>query len=101
MSCFDSLTSRKVEQRLEGPDRLAFASRNTFDLVVIYDSTSSPGSPTAGAIDKIASVIFDREFSSTVLRRAPVVLLGGYAAWIAELSRSARTALTASPMAPM
>jgi ubiquitin carboxyl-terminal hydrolase 8 len=100
--CIEPITLRQEvpSQRLEAslvlsPDaeRHAFLSRDRFDLVVIYDrsSTTIPShAPSvtlqstedpARCLFNLQAAIFEREYHRS-LRRPPVILVGGLEAWI-------------------
>lgn len=67
-----------------------FASRNTYDLVIIYDrdSTAIPTSPphlatsseAQRALWNLTSAIYEQEFSKS-LKRQPRLLRGGFESW--------------------
>lgn len=64
-------------------ERRAFERRNSFDLVVFYDS-HSVGFPKGGPpspLSRAWEIIYQNEFTKR-LNRTPVLLTGGYAAWI-------------------
>lgn len=87
-----SLTGTKLEDSLSlspEPQRRAFERRNKFDLVVFYDSHSlnfprkgSPPSPLSRAWE----IIYENEFTKK-LERPPVLLTGGYDAWVEFIQR--------------
>lgn len=64
--------------------QLAFASRNMYDLIVIYD-TRSKTFPSKGAAPtpagRMREIIYEHEFTK-VLPRSPALLVGGYEGWI-------------------
>lgn len=62
----------------------AFHQREKFELVVIYDRVGGRKDAKEGAVSRLAELIYDREFGGRSLRRAPVVLLGGWEAWEKE-----------------
>ncbi|GHJ88910.1 hypothetical protein NliqN6_5312 [Naganishia liquefaciens] len=81
------LDSIKLENALSlspPAEQRAFAARNTADLVVLYDARSTafpkPGAAEPTAPGRLFSIIFENEFRR-VLRRTPVLLVGGYEAW--------------------
>ena len=84
-----SMTSTKLEDALSLlPDaqRKAFEKRNKYDVVVVYDSDSLkwPRKESGSAIAPLArlwEIIYEQEFSKK-LERTPVLLTGGYAAWV-------------------
>lgn len=82
-----SLNSAKLLTILPPPSQSLFSARATYDLVVVYDYSSSPTSPTATAVNTLVSIIYEREFTSATLKRAPVVMLGGFDAFVAEMKR--------------
>ncbi|KAJ3920053.1 ubiquitin carboxyl-terminal hydrolase 4 [Lentinula edodes] len=64
----------------------AFNNRHKFDLVVLYDrrSTSFTSNPD---MSTLLRAIWEREFRKT-LRRMPMMLVGGYEAWVKEFGIS-------------
>lgn len=82
-----SLNSAKLLSLLPPASQPLFAARATYDLVVVYDNSSAPTSPSATAVNSLVSIIYEREFTSATLKRAPVVMLGGFEAFVAEMKR--------------
>jgi len=82
-----SLNSAKLLTFLPINSQPLFSARATYDLVVVYDRDSTPTSPTATAVNTLVSIIYEREFTSATLKRAPVVMLGGFEAFVAEMKR--------------
>ncbi|KAI5480650.1 ubiquitin carboxyl-terminal hydrolase 8 [Pseudohyphozyma bogoriensis] len=90
----EKITSTDIESSLviaptEELER--FSARNYYDVVVIYDRSSSSlpaGAPpsTAGEAQKalwyLVSAIYDTEFHKC-LKRQPILLKGGWEAWVA------------------
>ncbi len=81
------MNATKLEDSLSlSPDRQrrAFDSRNKADLVVVYDSQSVDW-PKKGSqptpLSKLWDIIYEHEFSKR-LERTPVMLVGGYDAWL-------------------
>ncbi|KAJ1027658.1 hypothetical protein NDA16_001997 [Ustilago loliicola] len=91
----EGMTSADIEDKLllsPPEEQSAFASRNRFDLVVLYDhnlrslrgSTSAdkvPQDPAAQArMDILVKAIYENEFAKT-LAHQPVLLIGGFERW--------------------
>lgn len=81
------MTSAKLEDSLSLlPDRQrkAFEDRHKADLVVVYDS-HSVSFPRRGSqptpLSRLWDFIYEHEFNKR-LERTPVMLAGGYAAWL-------------------
>ncbi|KAG8710137.1 ubiquitin-specific protease doa4 [Ceratobasidium sp. 423] len=61
-------------------ERTLFEGRNTFDLVVLTDTSSTKFGDPATPLDLLFRVIYETEFLK-LLRRPPVFLHGGIKAW--------------------
>ncbi|KAK0556562.1 ubiquitin-specific protease doa4 [Tilletia horrida] len=119
--CLDPITLREgmsssdIEEKLvlsPAVEQQVFASRHSYDLIVLYDRNSRSFGPTSNGPSKFASIptpttalaqqskaaadklaivmkaIYENEFQKP-LRHSPVLLLGGYEAWAKEITRSA------------
>jgi hypothetical protein len=62
-----------------------FANRDKFDLVVMYDADSPTYKP---ALKALAAAIYETAFQK-ILKRMPVLLVGGLQAWKSELGDDA------------
>ncbi|KAF5389439.1 hypothetical protein D9757_004397 [Collybiopsis confluens] len=98
--CIEPVTSDSIEDSLvlaPSSEASTFNNRHKFDLVVLYDqgSTSFASGPpllssdgsSGGSnpdLNNLLRAIWEREFKKT-LRRMPMMLLGGYDAWVQEL----------------
>ncbi|CBQ70188.1 related to Ubiquitin carboxyl-terminal hydrolase 4 [Sporisorium reilianum SRZ2] len=96
----EGMTSADIEDKLvlsPPEEQSAFASRNRFDLVVLYDRnlgslrSSSPSAdkipqdPAAQArMDILIRAIYENEFTKT-LSHQPVLLIGGFERWAQKL----------------
>ncbi|KAJ9103206.1 hypothetical protein QFC21_002629 [Naganishia friedmannii] len=83
----DSIKLENALSLLPAAEHKAFLNRQQNDLVVLYDAASTAfpktGSrPTAPGI--LFSIIFENEFRKS-LPRSPVLLIGGFQAWRAEV----------------
>lgn len=98
--CIEPITLREGMSSTEIQDKLvlspqeeqsAFASRNQFDLVVLYDRNlralrssqhdPTPQDPKAQArMDVLIKAIYENEFATT-LKQQPVLLVGGFDSW--------------------
>ncbi len=91
----DGMSAAEIEDKLvlsPHEEQAAFAARNTFDLVVLYDrnlralrGTHSPDKipqdPAAQArMDTLIRAIYENEFAKT-LKHQPVLLVGGFERW--------------------
>nr|XP_019008054.1 uncharacterized protein I206_07222 [Kwoniella pini CBS 10737]OCF46835.1 hypothetical protein I206_07222 [Kwoniella pini CBS 10737] len=83
----DGINSQKLEDSLSlspPAQQKAFASRHTYDLLVVYDSKSTNW-PTkeqkATPASRLWESIYQYEFTAKKLERTPVMLVGGYEAW--------------------
>jgi len=63
-----------------------FQNREKFDLVVLYDA-SSETYDTAGPLSAFIRVVYENAFSK-MLRRPPVLLLGGLQAWKKDIEEN-------------
>ncbi|KAL4065925.1 hypothetical protein V8B97DRAFT_1865268 [Scleroderma yunnanense] len=91
--CLDPSVLTRVNasvQSIEGSFSVApveefvlFKNREKFDLVVLYDA-SSEKYDTAGPLSAFNRLLYENAFSK-MLRRPPVLLLGGLQAWKEEL----------------
>lgn len=86
-----TLSSQQLADGL--PRTSPFHNRHLYDLVVIYDGASTgwtaPGAEGAQAVNR---AVYEREFGGKMLKRAPVLLVGGWEAWSA--SNGGRQAMT-------
>ncbi|KIK68849.1 hypothetical protein GYMLUDRAFT_236746 [Collybiopsis luxurians FD-317 M1] len=94
-----NVTSDTIEDSLglaPPSEASTFNNRHKFDLVVLYDQSSTsfasspPSSSSNGStldsspdLNSLLRAIWEREFKKT-LRRMPMMLLGGYDAWLKE-----------------
>ncbi|KAJ3889962.1 ubiquitin carboxyl-terminal hydrolase 4 [Lentinula edodes] len=83
------VTSYSIEDSLSlapTSEASAFNNRHKFDLVVLYDrrSTSFTSNPD---MSTLLRAIWEREFRKT-LRRMPMMLVGGYEAWVKQFGIS-------------
>ncbi|KAJ3806584.1 ubiquitin carboxyl-terminal hydrolase 4 [Lentinula aff. lateritia] len=83
------VTSYSIEDSLAlapPSEASAFNNRHKFDLVVLYDrkSTSFTSNPD---MSTLLRAIWEREFRKT-LRRMPMMLVGGFEAWLKEFGIS-------------
>ncbi|KAJ3928107.1 MAG: ubiquitin carboxyl-terminal hydrolase 4 [Lentinula lateritia] len=86
------VTSHSIEDSLSlapTSEASAFNNRHKFDLVVLYDrrSTSFSSTPPNPDMSTLLRAIWEREFRKT-LRRMPMMLVGGYEAWVKEFGIS-------------
>ena len=81
-----SLSSDKLEDALvvaPQKESAVFRNRNQFDLVVMYDADSESFGPSNTPMSLAMRIIFENEFQR-VLKRPPVILVGGIKAWKAS-----------------
>lgn len=105
MPCVYRIDSVKLESALSlspSAEQKAFQNRAQYDLVVVYDRSSS-GFPVKGekpnAMSRLYNLVFVDEFRKS-LRRSPVALVGGFNAWKEEGKRS-RSGSRSRPLAPI
>lgn len=63
-----------------------FQNREKFDLIVLYDA-SSKAYDTDGPLSAFIRVVYEKAFSK-MLRRPPVLLLGGLQAWKKDIGKN-------------
>ncbi|KAK6906785.1 hypothetical protein I203_100772 [Kwoniella mangroviensis CBS 8507] len=81
----DGINSQKLEDSLSlspPAQQKAFANRNQYDLLVVYDanSTNWPPKDKATPTSRLWDSVYEYEFTKK-LDRTPVLLVGGYEAW--------------------
>lgn len=77
------LSSRSLTDGL--PRTSPFHNRNLYDLVIVYDNSSSSWSDaSAEGVRKVNQAVYEREFGGKMLKRAPVLLVGGWEGWKAS-----------------
>ncbi|ORX45129.1 cysteine proteinase [Hesseltinella vesiculosa] len=80
----EGVTSQKIQDSLvlnpEAEQQL-FCQRHQFDLVVIYDQITVSMNALSTPIRQLKAGVFDMEYSKK-LRRPPMILLGGFQAWV-------------------
>lgn len=87
-----SLTAESLENAMVVAPRQEsslFGNRDKFDLIAIYDTSSStvtPGSETS-PISVLVRLIFEQAFKRT-LKRMPMLLVGGIDAWKRDLGEN-------------
>ncbi|CED83008.1 cysteine proteinase [Phaffia rhodozyma] len=77
-----SLSSTQLGGHL--PPDSAFHQRASFDLVVIYNQAGGRKEVKEGTVGRLGEMIYEREFGGQTLKRAPVVLMGGWEGWESE-----------------
>ena len=81
---FLSVTSSTIEDALSvGPrhDQVLFQNRNKFEIVAMYNSSSTDFGPESKAL---TSAVYEKEFMKS-LKNPPVLLCGGLEAWKRDL----------------
>lgn len=75
-----SLSSQQLADSL--PRTSPFHNRHLYDLVVVYDAASAGwADPNADGARAVNRAVYEREFGGKMLKRAPVLLVGGWDAW--------------------
>jgi ubiquitin carboxyl-terminal hydrolase 8 len=69
-------------------ERVPFMNRDKFDLVVMYDDGSDAFGPAHSAFMALGRAIYENAFRK-MLKKMPVLLVGGLRAWKAELGADA------------
>lgn len=64
-------------------ESVLFRNRDKFDLIVIYDDASETPGPTDAPISNLIRAIYVNAFRK-ILKRVPVLLIGGIQAWKRE-----------------
>ncbi|KAK4683648.1 ubiquitin carboxyl-terminal hydrolase 8, partial [Tremellales sp. Uapishka_1] len=90
----EGMTSAKLEDALylsSDAQRRAFQERNLADVVVMYDSSSHgfPDLAHPNPISTLFKLIYEHEFEKK-LPRPPVLLTGGYRAWVEFIKKRQR-----------
>lgn len=62
-----------------------FCNRDKFDLIAIYDDASETPGPPDAPLARLERAIYETEFRK-ILKRVPVLLIGGLEAWKREFS---------------
>jgi ubiquitin carboxyl-terminal hydrolase 8 len=88
LTCHHSVTSRKIEESLVlawESEQIYFVNRHKFDLVVYYDQSSTNISLSLNEpLRNLKAAIYENEFSK-MLQRVPVMLVGGFDAWVKQI----------------
>ena len=63
-----------------------FCNRDKFDLIAIYDDASETPGPSDAPLSKLERAIYETAFRK-ILKRVPVLLIGGLEAWKREFSQ--------------
>ncbi|KAJ3781622.1 ubiquitin carboxyl-terminal hydrolase 4 [Lentinula aff. detonsa] len=83
----ENVTSDTIEDSLSlapTSEASTFNNRHKFELVVLYDRSSASFSSTPNPdMTTLLRAIWEREFKKT-LKRMPMMLIGGYEAWVKE-----------------
>lgn len=58
-----------------------FRKREDFDLVVLYDNDSQTFGPSISPMSIVNRIIYENAIHSNILKRPPVILVGGLKAW--------------------
>ncbi|CAO3672678.1 unnamed protein product [Umbelopsis ramanniana] len=82
------VTSRKIEESLVlawESEQIYFVNRHKFDLIVYYDQSSTNISLSLNEpLRNLKAAIYENEFSK-MLQRVPVMLVGGFDAWVKQI----------------
>ncbi|KAI5123494.1 hypothetical protein M0805_008862 [Coniferiporia weirii] len=79
----DGLTSEKLEDALSvapQSENMLFKNRDKFDLVVMYDADSESFGPSIAPMSVAVRIIYETAFRR-MLKKPPVILVGGLRAW--------------------
>ncbi|KAI0259432.1 hypothetical protein BC834DRAFT_833549 [Gloeopeniophorella convolvens] len=83
----ENVTGEAIEDSLAVAPRdewVLFCNRDKFDLVALYDSASETPGPPEAPLARLMRAIYETEFRK-ILKRVPVLFIGGLEAWRAEL----------------
>lgn len=85
-----------------------FCNRDKFDLIAIYDDASETPGPSDAPLARLIYAIYETAFRK-ILKRVPVLLIGGLEAWkrefgdqelVVEQAPVAPIPITTTPLAP-
>lgn len=81
-----SVTGETIEDSLSVAPRdewVLFCNRDKFDLIAIYDDASETPGPADAPLARLIRAIYETAFRK-ILKRVPVLLIGGLEAWKRE-----------------
>ena len=76
-----------------------FCNRDKFDLIAIYDDTSETPGPPDAPLARLIRAIYETAFRK-ILKRVPVLLIGGLEAWKREFGDQ-ELVVEQAPVAPV
>lgn len=82
----DSVSGQTIEDSLAVAPRdewVLFCNRDKFDLIAIYDDASEIPGPPDAPLSRLVRAIYETAFRK-ILKRVPVLLIGGFEAWKRE-----------------
>jgi ubiquitin carboxyl-terminal hydrolase 8 len=96
------VTGETIEDSLSVAPRdewVLFCNRDKFDLIAIYDDASETPGPPDAPLAKLIRAIYETAFRK-ILKRVPVLLVGGLEAWKREFGDQ-ELVVEQAPVAPM
>ena len=97
-----SVTGETIEDTLSVAPRdewVLFCNRDKFDLVAIYDDASETPGPPDAPLSRLIRAIYETAFRK-ILKRVPVILIGGLEAWKREFGDQ-ELIVEEAPVAPV
>jgi len=96
------VTGQTIEDSLTVAPRdewVLFCNRDKFDLIAIYDDASETPGPPDAPLARLIQAIYETAFRK-ILKRVPVLLIGGLEAWKREFGDQ-ELVLEEAPVAPV
>jgi hypothetical protein len=97
-----SVTGETIEDSLSVAPRdewVLFCNRDKFDLIAIYDDASETPGPPDAPLSRLIRAIYETAFRK-ILKRVPVLLIGGLEAWKREFGDQ-ELVVEQAPVAPV
>lgn len=97
-----SVTGETIEDTLSVAPRdewVLFCNRDKFDLIAIYDDASETPGPPDAPLSRLICAIYETAFRK-ILKRVPVLLIGGLEAWKREFGDQ-ELVIEQAPVAPV
>ncbi|KAH8995056.1 cysteine proteinase [Lactarius hatsudake] len=98
----DNVSGQTIEDSLTVAPRdewVLFCNRDKFDLIAIYDDASETPGPPDAPLSRLERAIYETAFRK-ILKRVPVLLIGGLEAWKHEFGERELVVADASSQLP-
>ncbi|KAI9440817.1 cysteine proteinase [Lactarius indigo] len=98
----DNVSGQTIEDSLTVAPRdewVLFCNRDKFDLIAIYDDASETPGPPDAPLSRLEHAIYETAFRK-ILKRVPVLLIGGLEAWKREFGERELVVAEASVLPP-